>query len=261
MRNVGFIGMGNMASAMAKGFIASGALTPDHIFACARSWDKLQANAAAIGFTPVRTAQELIDAVDVIIIAIKPYQIEDVIPPLAEQLRDKIVLSVVGGWTFDKYAKILIPGTQVQYIMPNTPVAICEGVLMFEETHSLDSDVHAEMCELMRSLGTVEILPTHLMHACMAIAGCGPAFVAMMIEALGDAGVKYGLQRKTAYALAAQTLAGTGKLHLTTGEHPGAMKDAVCSPAGTTILGVTTLEKKGFRAALIDAIDAINERK
>lgn len=261
MRKVGFIGMGNMASAMAKGFIASGALSPDHIFACARNWDKLQANAAAIGFTPVRTAQELIDAADVVIIAIKPYQIEDVIPPLAESLRDKIVLSVVGGWTFDQYAKILAPSTQVQYIMPNTPVAICEGVLMFEETHSLRSDVHAEMCDLMRSLGTVEILPTHLMHAGMSIAGCGPAFVAMMIEALGDAGVKYGLQRKTAYALAAQTLAGTGKLHLTTGEHPGAMKDAVCSPAGTTILGVTTLEKQGFRAALIEAIDAINARK
>ena len=261
MNNIGFIGMGNMASAMAKGFIASGALTPDRIFACARNWNKLQANAAAIGFTPMRTAEELIDAVDTVIIAIKPYQIEDVIPALTEKLRGKVVLSVVGGWNFDKYEEVLAPGTHHLYIMPNTPVAVCEGVLMFEEAHSLTAGEHAEVMELMKHLGTVEILPAHLMHAGMSIAGCGPAFVAMMIEALGDAGVKYGLQRKTAYALAAQTLTGTGKLHLTTGEHPGAMKDAVCSPAGTTILGVTTLEKKGFRAALIDAIDAINERK
>lgn len=260
MHNIGFIGMGNMAGAMVKGFIASGALTKAHIFACARDWNKLCRNGEALGFTPMRTAEELIDAVDAVIIAIKPYQIEDVIPALAEKLRGKTVLSVVGGWDFDKYETVLAPGTHHLYIMPNTPVAVNEGVLMFEEKHSLSPDEHAAVTKLMRSLGTVEALPSHLMHAGMAIAGCGPAFAAMMIEALGDAGVKYGLQRKTAYALAAQTLAGTGKLHLATGEHPGAMKDAVCSPAGTTIKGVTTLEKTGFRAALIEAIDAINAK-
>lgn len=257
MKNIGFIGMGNMASAMVKGFIASGTLTADRIYACARNWDKLVAN-SAIGFQPVRSAEELLDAVDTVIIAIKPYQIMDVIPTLAEKLKDKTVLSVVGGWNFDRYEEVLAPGTRHLYIMPNTPVAVSEGVLLFEEKHSLSAEEYDEVLHLMRAIGTVEVLPEHLMHAGMSIAGCGPAFVAMMIEALGDAGVKYGLQRKTAYALAAQTLAGTGKLHLTTGEHPGAMKDAVCSPAGTTIKGVTTLEKEGFRNALIAAVDAIN---
>lgn len=255
MRKIGFIGMGNMASAMAKGFIASGAVQRGQLYACARDWDKLCRNADAIGFMPMRTIDELIDAADIVIVAIKPYQIKDVLSPLAEKLCDKIVLSVAAGWDFECYEQILLPGTQHLYIMPNTPVEVCEGVLMLEEAHSLTPENHAEVCALLRHIGTVQILPAHLMNAGMAIAGCGPAFVAMMIEALGDAGVKYGLQRKTAYALAAQTLAGTGKLHLATGEHPAAMKDSVCSPGGTTIKGVTQLEKSGFRNAIISAID------
>lgn len=257
MKNIGFIGMGNMAGAMVKGLNASGAMTPGHIFGCARDWEKLCRNGAALGFTPVRTAQEMLEMVDTVVIAIKPYQIEDVIPALAQQLRGKTVLSVVAGWDFARYETVLAPGTHHLYIMPNTPVAVNEGVLMFEEMHSLTPDELAEVTALMGALGTVVTLPCNLMTAGMAIAGCGPAFAAMMIEALGDAGVKYGLQRKTAYTLAAQMIAGTGKLHLATGEHPGAMKDAVCSPAGTTIKGVTTLEKTGFRAALIEAIDSI----
>ena len=131
---------------------------------------------------------------------------------------------------------------------------------MLEERHSLTEVEFAAVRTLLGNLGTVEILPTNLMGAGMTIAGCGPAFVAMMIEALGDAGVKYGLPRQTAYRLASQTLAGTGMLQLATGAHPGAMKDAVCSPAGSTIRGVAQLEKSGFRASLLDAVDAILDR-
>lgn len=259
MRKIGFIGMGNMAGAMARGWIASGAVDSTHLFACARDWDKLCRNASAVGFTPMPDAEALIDAAEIVVVAIKPYQIESVIPPLAGKLKDRIVLSVAAGWDFDRYERILAPGTRHLYLMPNTPVAVCEGVLMLEQKHSLSAAEFAEIQALLGRLGTVAVLESHLMNAGMTIAGCGPAFAAMMIEALGDAGVKYGLQRKTAYALASQMLAGVGKLQLATGEHPGAMKDAVCSPAGTTIRGVTQLEKSGFRAALIDAVDAILE--
>ena len=259
-KKIGFIGMGNMASAMVSGLIADGAYAPGEILACARSYDRLAERAGRIGITAMRTPEEVIDASDIVIIAIKPYQIEDVIPSLAEKLRQKVVLSVVAGWDFEKYETVLAPGTPHLYIMPNTPVSVNQGVLMFEEKHSLSDAEFETVRTIMQKLGTVVVLPTHLMHAGMSIAGCGPAFAAMMIEALGDAGVKYGLPRQTAYTLAAQTLAGTGALQLHTGAHPGAMKDAVCSPAGTTIKGVTTLEKTGFRAALISAIDAINDR-
>lgn len=257
-KRIGFIGMGNMASAMVGGLIAAGTCRPGEISACARNYENLKARAERVGITPLPSPEAVIDSSDIVIIAIKPYQIEAVIPPLAGKLLNKTVVSVVGGWDFDKYEAVLAPGTHHVYIMPNTPVCVNEGVLMVEEKHSLSDEEFAVVTDIMKLLGTVEILPSHLMHAGMSIAGCGPAFAAMMIEALGDAGVKYGLQRKTAYALAAQTLAGTGKMHLATGQHPGAMKDAVCSPAGTTIKGVTTLEKEGFRNALIAAIDAIN---
>ena len=101
---------------------------------------------------------------------------------------------------------------------------------------------------------------THLLSAAGTLAGCGPAFAAMFLEALGDAGVKHGLPRALAYRLASQMLAGTGKLQLATGSHPGQMKDAVCSPGGTTIVGVAALEEHGLRAAVIDAIDAIEQK-
>ena len=110
------------------------------------------------------------------------------------------------------------------------------------------------------SLGVVEELPTHLMGIGGSVSGCGPAFCAMVIEALADAGVKYGLPRATAYRLASQTLAGTGKMQLATGQHPGAIKDGVCSPAGSTIRGVEALERAGLRAAMLDAIQATMER-
>ena len=110
-------------------------------------------------------------------------------------------------------------------------------------------------------LGLVEELPSHLMGIGGAVSGCGPAFCAMVIEALADAGVKYGLPRPVAYRLASKTLSGTGEMQLKTGDHPGAIKDGVCSPGGTTIRGVEALERAGLRAALLDAVQAVMEKK
>jgi len=115
--------------------------------------------------------------------------------------------------------------------------------------------------EKFKCLGIVEELPSHLMGVGGAVSGCGPAFCAMVIEALADAGVKYGLPRPTAYRLASKTLSGTGEMQLKTGMHPGVIKDAVCSPAGTTICGVEALERAGLRAAMLDAVQAVMEKK
>ena len=114
---------------------------------------------------------------------------------------------------------------------------------------------------MFAALGAVKELPSHLMGIGGAISGCGPAFCALVIEALADAGVKYGLPRDAAYLLASQTLAGTGRMQIETGMHPGAIKDGVCSPAGTTIRGVEALERAGLRAAMLDAVQAVMEKK
>ncbi len=259
MKKIGFIGMGNMAQAIASGWIGRKLLEGDQVFAYAPHQDKLEKNAKRIGFTPCRDIKEMVEACDVILMACKPYQIEGVLGEIGEVLEGKALLSVAAGWNYRKYTPVLRSSTRVQYIMPNTPAMVGEGVMLFEETNSLGDEEHKEIMELFRALGRVEVIPDHLMGVAMAITGCGPAFVDLIIEALGDAGVKYGLPRAQVYALASQMILGSARLQLETGEHPGVLKDKVCSPAGTTIRGVDALEHNGVRAAFIDAIDAIME--
>lgn len=256
---IGFIGFGNMAQAIAYGFLRSGALEGGQLYACAKNYDKLRANTESRGIHPCETAAQAAEASDIVFIAVKPYMVADVIGPIADILKDKIVISVAAGVSFDDYEEILTPGTRHITTLPNTPVSVGEGIFILEEKHSLGGSF-----ELVHSLlSTISLVHTvDSAHVSIAgtIAGCGPAFVSMFIEALGDAGVMHGLPRALAYQLAGQMVAGTGKLLVETGNHPGAMKDAVCSPGGTTIVGVATLERKGMRSAVIDAIDAI-ERK
>lgn len=257
MNNIGFIGMGNMAQAIVSGWINKNLLNSDQVYAYAPHFEKLEKNAERIGFTPCRDLKEMVSLCDTLIMACKPYQIESVLGEIKEELKGKTLVSVAAGWNFEKYSQYVDASTHVQYIMPNTPAMVSEGVMLFEETNSLSEEEHEEIIQLFKALGLVEILPDHLMKIGMAITGCGPAFVDLIIEALGDAGVKYGLQRKQTYALASQMILGSAKLQLETGEHPGVLKDNVCSPAGTTIRGVDALEHNGIRAAFIDAIDAI----
>ena len=136
-------------------------------------------------------------------------------------------------------------------------IAVGAGVIACEQRHSLTDEELEAFENLFGRIALIEWVDGKLLSTASSIAGCGPAFAAMFLESLGDAGVKHGLPRATAYRLAAQMMMGTAKLHLETGTHPGAMKDAVCSPGGTTIKGVAALEKDGFRGCVIDAIDAI----
>ena len=255
---VGFIGFGNMAQAMAKGFVTSGALPGEAISACAKHWDKLQQTTGALGAVPCQDAAQVVERSDLVILAVKPYLIEEVLAPIGDKLSGKVLLSVAAGWSFDRFEAILPAGVHHLTLMPNTPVAIGEGVLLLEEEHSLSPEELAQVKELLSALGEVATVPAAQMGIAGTIAGCGPAYAAMFLEALGDAGVRHGLPRELSYRLAAQMLAGTGKLHLATSQHPGAMKDAVCSPGGTTIRGVEQLERHAFRSAVIDAITAAN---
>ncbi len=252
---VGFIGFGNMASAMADGWIASGVVPGDRL--CVR--EPLRGPLRAHGVARdacVCVGEELVRAVDVVVVAIKPYLIEDVLPELAGALANKTIISVAAGWDSKGYEHIL-PGTHHISTVPNTPVAICEGVIACERKTTLSVEEALLVHELLGALGTVVEVDSHLLSIAGTIGGCSPAFIAMVIEALGDAAVKYGIPRATAYEMVSQMVAGTAKLQLATGQHPGAMKDAVCSPGGTTIKGVAALEAAGMRSAFIKAIDAI----
>ena len=236
------------------------ALRPGQIYACAKNWDKLCKNTEEKGMHACRDAQELAASADIVIIAVKPYLVAEVVSPIKELLREKIVVSVAVGYTFDKYEEVLAAGTHHLSVLPNTPVSIGEGVIVCEQKHSLADAEFALVEGLFSKIAMVQVVEARLLGIAGTICGCGPAFVSMFMEALGDAGVMHGLPRAMAYQLAGQMVAGTGKLLTATGAHPGMMKDAVCSPAGTTIIGVTTLERKGLRSAVIDAVDAIERR-
>ncbi len=257
MESLGFIGMGNMAQALAQGFIASGALKGERVFAYAPHQEKLRANAERIGFQPVASLTELAAAADTLVMACKPYQIESVVTELGDALLGKALVSIAAGWDFARYESVLPQSTRFQFVMPNTPAMVREGVLLFEEKTSLEKAERQELMDLFSTVGVVEVVPSRLMSAAGTVTGCGPAFVDLMIEAYADAAVKYGVPRAQAYALVAQMVKGSAALALETKEQPGVLKDAVCSPGGTTIRGVCSLEEDGFRAACIHSIDAI----
>lgn len=252
-----FIGMGNMAIAIASGMIEKGLVDKADVLAYAPHYDKLCQNAEIIGFTPCKDRNEMISQSDIIIMACKPYQIESVLDEAKEVLKEKALVSIAAGWGIDRYLPLLDETTRVQYIMPNTPVMVGKGVMLFEEKNTLYPEELDFMKNVFSALGLVEVLPTHLMSVGTALTGCGPAFMDLIIEALGDAGVKYGLPRAKTYAMVSKMMEGSASLQLETGLHPGILKDNVCSPAGTTIRGVDALEHAGIRAAFMDAIDSI----
>ena len=258
---IGFIGMGNMAQALAQGFKNAGLVRTEDMYAFAPNQTKLAANAEKIGFIPMPSAKELVKNSEMIIMACKPYQIESVLCKLGDALNGKALVSVAAGWDFEKYSRFLDPSVRVQFVMPSTPAMVGEGVLLFEDRNTLLPEEREEVMRLMDAVGMVEVLPSRLMGIGGAVTGCGPAFVDMMMEAYADAAVKYGIQRQTAYRLVSQMVLGAAKLQMVTGEHPGSLKDKVCSPGGTTICGVASLEEDGLRSACIHSIDAVMSKK
>lgn len=258
MKKIGFIGMGNMAQAIAASWVRCGAVEKENLFAFAPHYEKLCSNAARIGFVPCRSASALVESVDTVVMACKPHQIEGVLADIGEALMGKSVISIALGWDFARYTALL-PELHVQFVMPNTPALVGEGVLLFEEVGSLEESERREAEQLFARVGRVTVLPSHLMAVGGALTGCGPAFVDMMMEAFADAAVKYGIPREQAYVLTSQMILGSALLQRETGTPPAVLKDAVCSPAGSTIRGVEALEKAGFRAACMAAIAAAVE--
>lgn len=254
---IGFIGFGNMAQAIAKGWVLSKEIQPDQLYASARDQKKLALNTDALGIHAIETNRKLVKSVDIIILAVKPHQIDQLISPLKDILRGKTVVSVAVNYLYEDFQKILSVETDHLSTLPNTPVAFGDGVLLFEEKHSLTDEKFTYILELFELISQVEVIPTEQMPIAGIITGSAPAFVDLFIEALGDAAVKHGLDRKTAYRLSSQMISGTANLQLKTEKHPGQLKDEITSPSGTTIKGIASLEKNSFRGTIIEAVDEI----
>ena len=255
MKKIGFIGMGNMAGAIAGGIIKSGFVEGENVYAFDIDNDKLTKMHTDFSINVCTSEKELVAMADIVIIAVKPNVVEDVVAKITDELDNKAIISIVAGYDNEMYNELLLDSTRHLTIMPNTPALVMNGMTLFEQENTLTADELNYAVEMFSSIGEVVILPSYQMKAGGSISGCGPAFVYMFIEAMADAGVKLGLPRAKAYKLAEQSILGSAKLALETGKHPGVLKDEVCSPGGTTIEAVIDLEKNGFRNTVISAIE------
>ena len=251
MKKIGFIGMGNMASAIAGGIIKSGFIDGKNVYAFDIDSDKLAKMNSKFEIIGCKSEIDLVETVDMIVMAVKPNIVEDVILKVKAKLENKAVISIVVGYDFTLYNQLLLPTTRHLTIMPNTPALVLKE-------NSLTNDELEFATKMFSSIGEVVVLPTYQMKAGGSISGCGPAFGYMFIEAMADGGVSLGLPRDVAYKLASQTLIGSGMMQKITKLHPGVLKDQVCSPGGITIKGVEALEENGFRNAIIKAIKESN---
>lgn len=260
MKKLGFIGMGNMAGAIACGIIESGFLDGNDIVAYDIVLSQLE-KLNKYNCIQATSEKEVIEKSDIIFIAVKPQVVEKVLAPLKNDLKNKAIISIVLGYDFEKYSELLDNSTRHISVMPNTPALVLQGMTLIEEIHSLTEEEFEFVKKLFLSIGEVEIMPTHLMGVGGTLSGCSPAFIYMVIEALADGAVKEGMPRTIAYKLASQTVLGAGCMQLKTGIHPGILKDNVCSPGGSTIKGVEALEKGNIRATFMNAITSATHYK
>ena len=256
---LGFIGTGNMGGAL----VIAAAKTDAQIFLCNRTPEKAEALAAQLG-CKTATAQEISEFCDYIFLGVKPQMMGDLLSSLAPTLKERttpfVLVSMAAGLTMDTLRQMAGGDYPIIRIMPNTPVAVGSGVILYDATENISTDDINGFCTAMARAGFVDRLPEKLMDAGSAVSGCGPAFVSMFLEAMADGGVACGLPRQKALQYAAHTLLGTAQLLLETGKHPGQLKDEVCSPGGSTIQGVKALEDGSLRSTVISAILAAHTR-
>ena len=254
---IGFIGCGNMGSAMLSGMIDSGKVKPQDIMVT----DKLLASRVntqkKYGVEIASSNVELTMIADIIILAVKPQFYEEVLLEIKDAVwADKIIVSIAPGKTLAWLEEKLGKPAKIVRTMPNTPALVKEGMMGVCANDSVAKDELEYVCKLFNGFSKTEFVPEHLMDVVTAVSGSSPAYVFMFIEAMADAAVEGGMPRKQAYTFAAQAVLGSAKMVLETGIHPGELKDMVCSPAGTTIQAVRVLEEHGMRAAVMDAMKA-----
>ena len=256
---LGFIGAGSMGSAIISGVLRSG-LLPAQAIGVSRRHPALSAELAAQGVFVTDCNAELVRRSDCIVLAVKPVSVREVVRQVFEALRGKLVISIVAGYTHEMLTALLPEVARFVRVMPNTPLSVGEGMSVICSRCTCTQAEFDFTRSLFEAAGKVAVVEERIYTAANTLSGCGPAFVFEFIEALADGAVRCGVPRKLAYELAAQTLIGSVKMVQETGTHPGELKDAVCSPGGTTIEGIYALEKGGMRAAVMEAVGASVEK-
>ncbi len=259
--SIGFLGAGKMATALAKGFVQAGLVTGKQIIASDLYEGARAAFAQEVGAKVTASNIEVVKQAQVLILAVKPDQVAGVLAEIKTAFGAKhLLVSIAAGVPIAKLEAGLNPGARVIRVMPNTPALVGASASAFALGKSATAEDAALAQKLFASVGVALQVKETLLDAVTGLSGSGPAYVYQFIEALSDGGVASGLPRDIATKLAAQTVLGAAKMVLETGQHPGALKDQVTSPGGTTIEGVHELEKGKLRGTVMSAVRAATEK-
>lgn len=259
---IGFIGLGNMATAMIGGMIKNGVASAEQIIGSAKTQATITKAAKQYGIAVTLDNCKVAQEADILFLAVKPVFFPEVI----EQIREvttpqQIIVSIAAGRTLQYLKESFGPKPhKLVRCMPNTPALVLEGCTGVCADEAVTEAELEQVMRLLRAFGTAEVVPERLMDAVIGVSGSSPAYVFLFIEAMADAAVAAGMPRAQAYRFAAQAVLGSARMVLETGKHPGELKDMVCSPGGTTIEAVKVLEEKGLRAAVMDAVEACVEK-
>ena len=258
---IGFIGCGNMASAIIGGILNNQLTAPDDIMVSARTRATLQRASDSFGVRTTIENRMTAEFADVLVLAVKP----NVIGTAAEEIRDvvraeTVVVSIAAGRELAYLGEVLGSERKITRAMPNTPALVGEGMTALCPNENMTKSDLEKVSRIFNCFGRAEVVSEDLMPAVTAVSGSSPEYVFMFIEAMADAAVHQGMERETAYKFAAQTVLGSAKMVLDSGLHIGKLRDMLMTPAGTTIEGLRVLEEKGMRGAVVDALIAASEK-
>lgn len=258
---IGFIGCGNMASAMIGGILKKGIFTKEEIIVSNLTEEGSSRSREKLGVVTTMDNRQVAERAKIVVLAVKPQFYEEVLNEIKDILtKEQILVGIAPGKTLSWLEEKCGQPLKIVRLMPNTPAQVGEGMTGACFNERVSEEEKQEICAITDSFGCTEVVPERLMEGLSAVTGCSPAYVFMFLEAMADAAVHQGMPRKQAYRLAAQAVLGSARMLLETGMHPGELKDMVCSPAGSTIEGVRTLEKSGFRSAVFEALCAAAEK-
>jgi pyrroline-5-carboxylate reductase len=257
----GFLGAGKMATALARGWLATGLASTSQILASDLLPQAREAFGTATGSRTVSDNRQVLTESNLIVLAVKPQSMAALLAEIRPEVTAQhLVISLAAGFSLQRLEEGLGPETRLVRVMPNTPCLVGAGTCAYSGARGARAEDLALVDRLLQAVGRSFPVPENLLDAVTGLSGSGPAFVFVMIEALSDGGVRVGLSREVATALAAQTVLGAARMVLETGLHTGVLKDMVTSPGGTTIAGLHALEKGGLRGILMDAVEAATRR-
>lgn len=253
-KTISFIGGGNMAGAIIGGILKSGLTTKEQITATAKTEQTLVSLRERFGITATRDNRGTARSADILFLAVKPHLFGEIISQIKDCVRpETLIISIAAGQTIEKIESLFEKNIKLIRAMPNTPALVGEAMSALCVNKNVTEAELAEAGFIFDSFGKYEVVPESMMDTVIGVSGSSPAYAYLFLEAMADAAVADGMPRAQAYKFAAQSVLGAAKMVLETGMHPGALKDAVCSPGGTTIEAVAVLEQSGLRSAVISA--------